>query len=280
MNFKLNTPLTEAFDELDKLSEEINTDEDPYGYGPYKTPEDPTLKVGDYIKAKRNPREDTWYPALVTEVTPDIVHYTISGWGFTKDGMALRTEKAERNLDKLIRSLHLHESVLEDGIDDYLDEKTARVIADLLNKTGDFVIDYKGFDVDYDEDHWSYTSSSHYQITKTVYYDDFEYEVDVGDIWEDLVTISQQDIDKYKVNQSAEYSELLNTFVNLLKETETAPKDQLASYCTKLGIFVAENLDKLFKIFYKYFYDKYEEYAQEYAIQYLEPEDPDELYWD
>jgi hypothetical protein len=105
MNFKLNTPLTEAFDELDKLSEEARTTDDPYGYGPYKTPDDPTLRVGDYIKAKQYAKDDKWYPGRVTEVTPDFVHYTISGWGFIKNGTAVRSAKAKRAFGNLRKRL-------------------------------------------------------------------------------------------------------------------------------------------------------------------------------
>jgi hypothetical protein len=105
MNFKLNTPLTEAFDELDKLSEEARTADDPYGYGPYKTPDDPTLRVGDYIKAKQYAKDDKWYPGRVTEVTPDFVSYTISGWGFTKNGTALRSNRAKQAFGNLRKRL-------------------------------------------------------------------------------------------------------------------------------------------------------------------------------
>jgi hypothetical protein len=64
-----------------------STAEDPYGYGPYKVPTDPKLEVGDYIKAKRYSSDTTWYPARVTRITPDFVDYTISGFGFIKNGL-------------------------------------------------------------------------------------------------------------------------------------------------------------------------------------------------
>ncbi len=95
----------EAFDELYNLSEGARTADDPYGYGPYKTPDDPTLKVGDYIKAKQYAKDDKWYPGRVTEITPDFVSYTISGWGFIKNGTALRSNKAKRAFGNLRKRL-------------------------------------------------------------------------------------------------------------------------------------------------------------------------------
>jgi phosphoglycolate phosphatase-like HAD superfamily hydrolase len=80
-------------------------EEDPYGYGPYKTPDDPTLRVGDYIKAKQYPRDEKWYPGRVTQVTPDFVSYKISGWGFEKNGTALRSTKAKRAFGNLRKRL-------------------------------------------------------------------------------------------------------------------------------------------------------------------------------
>ena len=80
-------------------------EKDPYGYGPYKTPEDPTLQVGDYIKAKRYSTDEKWYPARVTEITPDFVSYKISGWGFEKNGTALRSAKAKRAFGNLKQHL-------------------------------------------------------------------------------------------------------------------------------------------------------------------------------
>ncbi len=103
--FNVKSTLLEAFDELDKLSEEARTADDPYGYGPYKTPDDPTLRVGDYIKAKQYAKDDKWYPARVTGITPDFVDYTISGWGFIKNGMALRSKRAKQAFGNLRKRL-------------------------------------------------------------------------------------------------------------------------------------------------------------------------------
>jgi hypothetical protein len=105
MDFKLATPFLEAFEELDKLSEGARTAEDPYGYGPYKVPTDPKLKVGDYIKAKRYSSDTEWYPARVTKITPDFVDYTISGFGFIKNGTAVRSASAKQAFGNLRKRL-------------------------------------------------------------------------------------------------------------------------------------------------------------------------------
>jgi hypothetical protein len=173
---------------------------------------------------------------------------------------------------KLYEEMKMWESMWEDRIETYIDEKTEKLVNELLNKTGNFVIEYEGFDEDYDEDHWDYSSESHYQTTSTAHYSDFEYELEAGDVWEDIVNLSQEDIDKHKFIQSAEDTELLNTFVKLQKETEEAPKDQATLYWNRLGVFVAENLDDLFGIFYGYFYDHYEELAYEWALDNVAPD--------
>jgi hypothetical protein len=268
MNFKLNTPLTEAFDELDKLSEEVNTADDPYGYGPYKTPDDPTLRVGDYIKAKQYAKDDKWYPGRVTEVTPDFVSYTISGWGFTKNGTALRSNRAKQAFGNLKK--RLGEAMWENGIETYTDEKTENIVDELLDKADPCIIEYEGFDDEYTKDHWDYSSESHYQTSSTLHYSDFEYEIEVGDAWYDIVNILQKDLDK--VIKSNKPSELLNTFIKLQKETEAASKDQATLYWNRLGVFVAENFDGLFEIFYSYLYDKYEELAYEWALDNVDPD--------
>ena len=100
---KLDSPLLEALDELNKLAEA--PEEDPYGYGPYKEVDNPTLMRFDYIKAKRYPNDHDWYPAEVTEVTPDFVSYRISGFGFEKKGVAVRSAKAKNAFSKLKRHL-------------------------------------------------------------------------------------------------------------------------------------------------------------------------------
>lgn len=79
--------------------------DDPYGYGPYKDPTDPTLRVGDYIKAKQYARDDEWYPARVTSITPDFVDYTISGFGFVKNGTVVRSAKAKSAFSNLRKRL-------------------------------------------------------------------------------------------------------------------------------------------------------------------------------
>jgi hypothetical protein len=105
----IKTEFMELYEELDELNKEQPiteaVEEDPYDYGPYKTPDDPTLKVGDYIKAKQYAKDDKWYPGRVTEVTPDFVHYTISGWGFIKNGTAVRSDKAKRAFGNLRKRL-------------------------------------------------------------------------------------------------------------------------------------------------------------------------------
>lgn len=105
MDFKLATPFLEAFDELNKLSEGTLAVEDPYGYGPYKDPTDPKLEVGDYIKAKRYSSDEKWYPARVTQITPDFVDYTISGFGFIKNGTAVRSASAKQAFGNLRKTL-------------------------------------------------------------------------------------------------------------------------------------------------------------------------------
>lgn len=105
MNFKLATPFMEAFEELDKLAEGVPATEDPYGYGPYKVPTDPKLKVGDYIKARRYSSDNKWYPARVTRVTPDFVDYTISGFGFIKNGTTARSASAKQAFSNLRKRL-------------------------------------------------------------------------------------------------------------------------------------------------------------------------------
>jgi hypothetical protein len=110
MHFNFDTPFMEAFEELNKLDESTHTDEDPYGYGPYKSPTDPTLEVGDYIKAKQYSRDDKWYPARVTRITPDFVDYTISGFGFVKNGTVVRSDKAKGAFGKLRTYLGLTEA--------------------------------------------------------------------------------------------------------------------------------------------------------------------------
>lgn len=105
MDFKLATPFLEAFDELDKLSEGSRVADDPYGYGPYKAPTDPKLEIGDYIKAKRYSSDEKWYPARVTRITPDFVDYTISGFGFIKNGTVVRSASAKQAFGNLRKTL-------------------------------------------------------------------------------------------------------------------------------------------------------------------------------
>lgn len=122
MDFKLATPFMEAFEELDKLNEGAPATEDPYGYGPYKDPTDPTLEAGDYIKAKRYLSDEKWYPARVTRISPNFVDYTISGFGFTKNGTVVRSASAKQAFGNLRKnllgeaadSLHVSEVVNED----------------------------------------------------------------------------------------------------------------------------------------------------------------------
>jgi hypothetical protein len=173
---------------------------------------------------------------------------------------------------KLYEEMNMWESLWEDRIETYIDEKTEKIIDELLEQADIYVIEYEGFDEDYAEDHWDYSSESHYQTSSTAHYGDFEYEIEVGDVWEDIVNISQQDIEKHKFIQSAGDTNLINTLIKLQKETEEAPKDQATLYWNRLGVFVAENLDDLFDIFYEYFYDKYEELAYEWALDSLDPD--------
>jgi len=173
---------------------------------------------------------------------------------------------------KLYEEMKMWESLWEDKIETYIDEKTDKIIDSILEQTEDFVVEYEGFDEDYDEDHWDYSSESHYQTSSTAHYGDFEYEIEAVDVWEDTVNMSQKDIDKYKYIQSAGNSELLNTFIKLQKETTEAPKEQATLYWNRLGVFVAENLDELFDIFYEYFYDKHEERAYEWALDHISPD--------
>ena len=94
------------YDTLSRLNEaRVRTAEDPYGYGPYKEPTDPTLRVGDYIKAKQYRTDDKWYPAQVTRITPDFVDYTISGFGFIKNGTAIRSASARNTFNNLRKRL-------------------------------------------------------------------------------------------------------------------------------------------------------------------------------
>jgi hypothetical protein len=172
----------------------------------------------------------------------------------------------------LYEEMKLWEAMWEDKVENFIDEKTEKIVDDLLGKVDDFVIEYEGFDEEYDEDHWDYSSESHYQTTSTVHYGDFEYEVDAGDVWEGIVNLSQEEIEKHKFTPSTESSEVLNTFIKLQKEAESAPKDQSTLYWNRLGVFVAENLDKLFNIFYSYFQDEYEELAYEWARESLDPD--------
>jgi hypothetical protein len=173
---------------------------------------------------------------------------------------------------KLYEEIKMWESLWEDRIETYIDEKTEKIIDDLLEKADNYIIEYEGFDEDYAEDHWDYSSESHYQTSTIAHYGDFEYEIEVGDVWEDIVNISQKDIDKHKFIQSAKSTELLNTFIKLQKEAEEASKDQATLYWNRLGVFVAENLDGLFEIFYDYFYNKYEELAYEWALDHVDPD--------
>ena len=172
----------------------------------------------------------------------------------------------------LYEEMKMWESMWEDRIENYIDEKTEQLIDDLLEKADPCIIEYEGFDEEYSQDHWSYSSESHYQTSSTAHYGDFEYEIEVGDAWEDIVNISQKDIDKHKFIQSAKDSELLNTFVKLQKEAEAAPKDQATLYWNRFGVFVAENFDELFKIFYDYLYSQYEEIAYEWALEHVDPD--------
>ena len=170
----------------------------------------------------------------------------------------------------LYEEMKLWESMWEDKVETYIDEKTEQIIDDLLKNADPCIIEYEGFDEDYAEDHWDYSSESHYQTSSTVHYSDFEYEIEVGDAWYEIVNILQKDLDK--VIKSNKPSELLNTFIKLQKEAEAASKDQATLYWNRLGVFVAENLDELFTIFYGYFYDHYEELAYEWALDHVDPD--------
>jgi rubrerythrin len=116
------------------LNEET-TEEDPYGYGPYKTADDPTLKLGDYIKAKRLPSDTKWYPARVTEITPDFVGYEISGWGFVKNGTVLRSAKAKNAFNNLRKQLE-PSKIIESVEHDFSDITNMSDAREILKKYG------------------------------------------------------------------------------------------------------------------------------------------------
>lgn len=85
-NFSESSAVNKA--KLDTLTEE----EDPYGYGPYKTFSDPTLKVGDYVLAPRSFSADKHktYPAKITAMSDRWINYEISGFGFSDKGTKAR----------------------------------------------------------------------------------------------------------------------------------------------------------------------------------------------
>jgi hypothetical protein len=100
------------YDSLTSLNEALN---DPFGYGPYKDPEDPTLKVGDYIKATHEISGD-WYPARVTEITRDFIRYAISGWGFTKEGTIFTSARAKQAF-KTLRTRKYRDRGVNEAVD-------------------------------------------------------------------------------------------------------------------------------------------------------------------
>jgi hypothetical protein len=99
----IKTEFMELLEELDNISE--STGYDPFGYGPYKTADDPTLKLGDYIKVDYKRGGEDWYPGMVTNITPDFVDYEISGWGFVKNGTAVRSASAKQAFGSLRKRL-------------------------------------------------------------------------------------------------------------------------------------------------------------------------------
>jgi hypothetical protein len=92
----------------EESKEPLTEAEDPYGYGPYKTFNDPTLSVGDYVLAPRSFSTDKkTYPARITSITRDWINYTISGFGFVDKGTKARPgSSAARGLNNLRRYLN------------------------------------------------------------------------------------------------------------------------------------------------------------------------------
>jgi hypothetical protein len=99
----VKTEFMKLLEELDSITEA--TEYDPFGYGPYKTTDDPTLKLGDYIKVDYKRGGEDWYPGMVTNITPDFVDYEISGWGFVKNGTAIRSTSAKQAFGNLRKKL-------------------------------------------------------------------------------------------------------------------------------------------------------------------------------
>lgn len=99
----VKTEFMKLLEELDSITEA--TEYDPFGYGPYKTTDDPTLKLGDYIKVNYKRGGEDWYPGMVTNITPDFVDYEISGWGFIKNGTAVRSTSAKQAFGNLRKRL-------------------------------------------------------------------------------------------------------------------------------------------------------------------------------
>lgn len=99
--------LTEA-DFGDLITED--TDDDPYGYGPYKTFSDPDLAVGDYVLTMRPfNKSGRTYPARITSISPKWIDYEISGFGFTDRGTKARpgstADKTLKNARTYLKNL-------------------------------------------------------------------------------------------------------------------------------------------------------------------------------
>ena len=77
---------------VNQLTESKHPVEDPWGYGPYKTFGDPTLKVGDYVLAPRSfsTNKQATYPAKITSISSQWIEYEISGFGFSEKGTKAR----------------------------------------------------------------------------------------------------------------------------------------------------------------------------------------------
>lgn len=166
---------------------------------------------------------------------------------------------------KLHEEFKLYETMWDDPARTYTEnteDETFDLIGKLMNEkyTEDFILECPGFDeyieiLTGDSDPWGGRDTR----GGTVHFPDFEYPIEPDELYDFLINLPQKELGKFV--KYSEPTEVVNTFVSLQKNYNK-PNTELEQ---KLCLFVAENLDILFKDANYYIYDHYADEAYEWA---------------
>lgn len=140
-------------------------------------------------------------------------------------------------------------------------------IDQLLFETSAIELNFNGFDRDAFQDKFD-PNSGHYTVDWTNHYGDFTYEVSAVSIFEKLRDeIIPKHMSKFEGN------EIVDKFKILYQNWEASTKETEEETCSKMEMYLAENLDEFVEIFNEQLLEEYEENAEEWAYDHMEPED-------